>query len=400
VGLARAAGLSVVLLVATSPVVLLAGCENDPVVRVYHTDHLGSAQVVTDWSGNVYRQVRYTAYGEIRGRFNSAGNPVGFAEDARFEFTGYETDFAGLDYAGARFFDPELAQFASHDPAGQYASPYAYGPGDPVNGSDPSGEIFEVLAAMDAYHETGSARAAVRVGLDASFNTLTGGIYGATQAYSAGEIGSYLAEYGANQLTGGWYGMVYGPIRAFKGGQELTGIAGVVMLVLAVYGVAKSVGSGSGVVSGKPTQFAFNDVVTTDPSPMMSTILSAVAVEGEPLWQTAIRIGLYDWKEPLGGSYVLEALSAVGPGRLIKGARIAVRVAKALDPSIAKVVKRFSRKSLSEQKALLQRMRRTLEKHYERGGGDHWKEVPRMKKEIQAMEEILRSRGQGHDQPE
>jgi hypothetical protein len=182
---------------------------------------------------------------------------------------------------------------------------------------------------MDAYHETGSARAAVRVGLDASFNTLTDGIYGATQAYSQGEIGSYLGEYAANQLTGGWYGMVYGPIRAFKGGQELTGIAGVVMLVLAVYGVAKSVGSGSGVVSGKPTQFAFNDVVTTDPSPMMSTILSAVAVEGEPLWQTAIRIGLYDWKEPLGGSYVLEALSAVGPGRLIKGARIAVRVVKA-----------------------------------------------------------------------
>jgi hypothetical protein len=47
------ASASLILPVAASPVVLLAGCENDPVVRVYHTDHLGSAQVVTDWSGNL-----------------------------------------------------------------------------------------------------------------------------------------------------------------------------------------------------------------------------------------------------------------------------------------------------------------------------------------------------------
>jgi RHS repeat-associated protein len=163
VSLARSASLTVVFLSASFPVVIVAGCGAPPPVRIFHVDHLGSTQALTDYDGNLYRQVRYFAYGEVRGRFDGAGSPVGLAQDARFEFTGYETDFAGLDYAGARFFDPELAQFASHDPAGQYPSPYAYGPGDPINFNDPTGAFAEIIvfavfqqiaAAIDAYRET------------------------------------------------------------------------------------------------------------------------------------------------------------------------------------------------------------------------------------------------------
>ncbi len=143
VSFARSASVSLVFLVASVPVVLVSGCVSAPTVRWLHVDHLSSTQVVTDWHGDIYRQMRYTAYGEIRGRFGPAGLSTGYSEDARFEFTGYETDFAGLDYAEARFFDPELAQFASHDPAGQYPSPYAYGPGDPINGADPTGTMYE-----------------------------------------------------------------------------------------------------------------------------------------------------------------------------------------------------------------------------------------------------------------
>ena len=235
--LARSASLSVVFLTATSPVVLLAGCGTDPVVRVYHVDHLGSAQVVTDWSGNVFRQIRYTAYGEIRGRFNAAGNPAGFSEDARFEFTGYETDFAGLDYAGARFLDPELAQFASHDPAGQYPSPYAYGPGDPVNGTDPTGEIFGgLLPFLYVKHETGSTRAAFRATLEAGANYFTAGIYGRVKALSNDDFWRYELDFLANTLTYGFYGTV----RSFNDGDWASGVLGLGQLAYGIYTATSS----------------------------------------------------------------------------------------------------------------------------------------------------------------
>jgi RHS repeat-associated protein len=259
VGLARSASLSVVLLAASFPVVLLSGCPNDPVVRVYHTDHLGSAQVVTDWNGNIYRQIRYAAYGEIRGRFNSAGNPAGFAEDARFEFTGYETDFAGLDYAGARFFDPELAQFASHDPAGQYPSPYAYGPGDPVNGTDPGGELFlevyvasivirAAVAFIDTKNQTGSTRAGISAAGHAAADAATFGIYSSVKAISNDEYGQYMADYYANRLTLG----VYGAVQAFNNEQIAGGVVGAVAAAAAIVGLVRAIYSitSAPVVSG------------------------------------------------------------------------------------------------------------------------------------------------------
>jgi len=49
---------------ASFPVVVFSGCGTDPVVRLYHVDRLGSTQVVTDWNGAIYRQMRYFAYGE------------------------------------------------------------------------------------------------------------------------------------------------------------------------------------------------------------------------------------------------------------------------------------------------------------------------------------------------
>jgi RHS repeat-associated protein len=250
--LARSASLSIVFLTASSPVVLLAGCGGDPAVRVFHTDRLGSTQVVTDWNGNAYRYMRYFAYGEIRGRFDSWGNPAAYASDARFEFTGYETDFAGLDYAGARFFDPELAQFASHDPAGQYPSPYAYGPGDPVNGSDPSGEFYEMIvfaalqqiaAAIDTYRETGDSTKAWQAGLAVAIDHHTLGIYSLVKAISHDEAGHYLANAAASTVTFG----IYGTVRAFADGRVASGVVGIASLAYSTY---SRLAEGSPTVSG------------------------------------------------------------------------------------------------------------------------------------------------------
>jgi RHS repeat-associated protein len=254
--LGRSAAMSVVFLTASAPVALVAACGNPPPpVRVFHVDRLGSTQVVTDYNGAIYIQARYYAYGEIRGRFNAAGNPTAYAQDARFEFTGYETDFAGLDYAGARFFDPELAQFGSQDPAGQYPSPYAYGPGDPINGTDPGGAIFgiddviigivlmaaaQIAAAIDAYEATGSASKATLAGLEAAANQVTGGVYGAVQSHRNGEIKRYMTGYALNLVTVG----IYGTAQAFENGQMASGIVGVAAAAYAIASIASSVVSG------------------------------------------------------------------------------------------------------------------------------------------------------------
>jgi RHS repeat-associated protein len=307
--LARSASLSVVLLVASAPVVLLAGCENDPVVRVYHTDPLGSAQVVTDWRGNVYRQIRYAAYGEIRGRFNSAGSPAGFAEDARFEFTGYETDFAGLDYAGARFFDPELAQFGSHDPAGQYPSPYAYGPGDPVDGTDPGGELFlevyvasivirAAVAFIDTKNQTGSTRAGISAAGYGALDAATFGGYSAVKAISNDDLGNYYADYYANRLTLG----VYGTAQAFNNEQIAAGVVGAVGAAAAIVGLARGIYSitSQPYVSGDVSQYAM-----------------PWSWDGSTA-ETAFRWLVFDYKEPLGGSYALELLTIVPIAKPLK----------------------------------------------------------------------------------
>lgn len=109
----------------------------------FHPDHLGSTQLITDSAGGVIQYVRYRPYGEIRGRYDGNGSSIAPNQIHRREFTGYESDFgSGLQYAGARFYDPALGTFLSHDPARQFANPYAYGSWNPLNGTDSNGGWF------------------------------------------------------------------------------------------------------------------------------------------------------------------------------------------------------------------------------------------------------------------
>ncbi|WP_253679439.1 RHS repeat domain-containing protein [Treponema sp. OMZ 788] len=59
----------------------------------YHSDHLGSAQFVTDWKGRQYEHIEYTPYGEL------------WIEET------------GLYYYGARYLDPKYSRWLSGDPA-------------------------------------------------------------------------------------------------------------------------------------------------------------------------------------------------------------------------------------------------------------------------------------------
>ncbi|WP_431730521.1 RHS repeat domain-containing protein [Treponema denticola] len=118
----------------------------------YHSDHLGSAQFVTDWKGRQYEHIEYTPYGELWIEEVAAG-----LDKLPFRFTGKELDEeTGLYYYGARYLDPKYSRWLSGDPAlGEYMAGssvgeggiyntvnfnvYHYGSNNPIKYTDPTG---------------------------------------------------------------------------------------------------------------------------------------------------------------------------------------------------------------------------------------------------------------------
>lgn len=79
----------------------------------YHPDHLGNAQLVTDYQGKEYERIEYTPYGE---------SWIEKAQDGLnllpYKFTGKELDSeTGLYYYGARYLNPRTSAWISADPA-------------------------------------------------------------------------------------------------------------------------------------------------------------------------------------------------------------------------------------------------------------------------------------------
>ncbi len=103
-------------------------------------DHLGSASVLTDASGNVLGENRYYAFGETRW---STGTIL---TDKLFTGQRAMTDL-GIYHYGARFYSPKLGRFLSADtivpnPANpQDYNRYAYVRNNPVRYIDPSGHV-------------------------------------------------------------------------------------------------------------------------------------------------------------------------------------------------------------------------------------------------------------------
>jgi len=140
----------------------------------YHSDHLGSAQFVTDWRGRQYEHIEYTPYGELWIEEVAAG-----LDKLPFRFTGKEMDEeTGLYYYGARYLDPKYSRWLSGDPALSDYIPkapiddeakkhnenlpgmggvfnvvnlhlYHYAGNNPVKYTDPDGEHIEVFDNND-----------------------------------------------------------------------------------------------------------------------------------------------------------------------------------------------------------------------------------------------------------
>jgi RHS repeat-associated protein len=110
-------------------------------VHYYFADHLGSASVITDSSGNVQEQSDYYPYGGIA---YSSG-----ADANHYKFTGKEHDAeSGNDYFGARYYASIMGRWLSPDKpfADQHVeSPqswnlYSYTRNNPLKYVDPDGE--------------------------------------------------------------------------------------------------------------------------------------------------------------------------------------------------------------------------------------------------------------------
>ena len=118
-------------------------------VYFYHSDHLGSANWITDGSGIPVQHLQYLPFGEP---FVDQ-HPAGYQE--RFRFTGKERDEeTGYGYFGARYMDHELtAMWLSVDPmADKYPSisPYAYCAWNPIKLVDPDGREIDVSNLSEA----------------------------------------------------------------------------------------------------------------------------------------------------------------------------------------------------------------------------------------------------------
>ena len=133
----------------------------------YHPDHLGSAQLITDYEGNEYQRIEYTPYGELWVEKKTANE-----KDMRYlpyKFTAKEQDEeTGLYYYGARYLDAKYSRWLSADPAvGEYLSKdykgtsggiynsinlnlYHYANNNPVHYIDPDGKdaASAVIAAI------------------------------------------------------------------------------------------------------------------------------------------------------------------------------------------------------------------------------------------------------------
>ena len=228
--------------------------------------------MITDAAGAVSEQIRYHPYGEVRGRYDANDNPIGEPgeDDIRYEFTGYEAERAsGLLYANARFYDPAVGTFLTHDPAAQFWSPYTYTGWDPVNIVDPSGALGVVAGIVLAFSIGFLVGFGQALENGASFGDalVAGVISGGIAAVSAAVLGpvsnwvNAAAAKGAYLVAIGFYGLsggaaVYGTVTSFQNGQNVAGVAGAVGIVLLAIGAYAAYGKYKAYVEASPSDVA------------------------------------------------------------------------------------------------------------------------------------------------
>jgi RHS repeat-associated protein len=129
----------------TVTVTELAGTGTTLDVTFLHGDAAGSAVAATDRFGNVLWTRGYQPYGEFSSQTGSTGTSVSYSSTRQF-FHGKALDGeSGLQYFGARYYDPLLGRFMAIDPAPwnegnlQSFNRYAFANNNPLRFTDPDG---------------------------------------------------------------------------------------------------------------------------------------------------------------------------------------------------------------------------------------------------------------------
>ena len=195
-------------------------------VSFYHTDHLGSSNVITDSSGNKVQLLQYTPYGTVS---RSEGS-----KDVAHKFAGQRLDDStGLYFYNSRYYDPELGRFISADSiVPDFSDPqsfnrYSYVRNNPVAYVDPSGNFFQFIFAAIAAIASFTATVTTAV-VSATFTTLStvGAFAAAHPIISSAALGGTSGGISAYQSGGNVFqGIAFGAaIGAFTGyvGSEVT----------------------------------------------------------------------------------------------------------------------------------------------------------------------------------
>ena len=201
----------------------IAAKEGSSGLRIYHSDHLGSANLVTDQSGASLEITENTPYGSTSRREG--------AIDVVHKFTGQRLDGeTGLYFYNARYYDPEIGRFISPDSLIQaHADPqtlnrYSYVRNSPIGYSDPSGHFFFIPILIGALMGAAlNAGVAAITGGDIGRAALLGAVQGAigggfaawaNAAFKGASFGAYMARAAINAVGGAASGAVGAAINA------------------------------------------------------------------------------------------------------------------------------------------------------------------------------------------
>ena len=100
----------------------------------YHQDYLGSTRIITKQTGELVARIDYEPFGL---------EPIDTTK-TKYTFTGKEQDATGLQYFGARYYDPNTGRFTRVDPDyNPSESPYVYARNNPLKYADPDGKDAE-----------------------------------------------------------------------------------------------------------------------------------------------------------------------------------------------------------------------------------------------------------------
>ncbi|MFC1461401.1 RHS repeat-associated core domain-containing protein, partial [Verrucomicrobiota bacterium] len=164
----------------------------------FHQDRLGSVRLVTDEKGQVVAKHDYDPFGTPRMRGEST---AGLEDAVIFAGHPYDPDI-GCYYLRARFYHPVLKRFLTRDSVVGLPTmpltwnPYVYAMNNPVNFSDPQGEL--VLAAVGSVNLYGGA-AVISSATDAA-GTAAVAAHDKTTAL-ASDPGMYMSEAVENKVN-------------------------------------------------------------------------------------------------------------------------------------------------------------------------------------------------------